>query len=108
MNINPCCICGEMPIIEKISSHWWNATHDECLGEPGINIANAPSADHAIEKWNKWQKRIARREVAIIRVDMIAAEHNVHLTAFGVQPSESIPLQLPLFADDLSATNGGR
>ena len=37
-----------------------------------------------------------------------AVEHGVHLTAFGVQPSESIPLQIPMFADDLSAINGGR
>ena len=37
-----------------------------------------------------------------------AAQQNVHLTAFGDQPSASIPLQIPMFADDLSAINGGR
>lgn len=108
MNINPCAICGEMPIIEKISSHWWNATHDECDGEPGISMVNSPSANHAVKKWNQFQKKIARREVAIIRVDWLAAEQSMHLTAFGGQPSRSIPLQLSLFADDPSAKHGGR
>lgn len=38
----------------------------------------------------------------------VCAEQNVHLTAFGGQPSESIPLQMPLFADDLFVSIGGR
>jgi hypothetical protein len=37
-----------------------------------------------------------------------AAQQNVHLTAFGDQQSESIPLQMPLFAEDLPAKHGGR
>ena len=97
-----------MPIIEEISRNYWNATHDECLGEPGVSICNSRSAYQSISAWNKWQKRVARREVAIIRVDWLAAEQNVHLTAFGVRPSALIPLQLSLFADDLTATIGGR
>lgn len=41
------------------------------------------------------------------RVSMWAAQQRVHPTAFGVQPPASYPLQLSLFADDLSATFGG-
>ena len=108
MEINPCAICGAMPIIEEISRNYWNATHHECLGEPGVSICNSRSADQSISAWNKWQKRVARREVAIIRVDWLAAEQSMHLTAFGDQQPASYPLQLPLFADDLSATYGGR
>ena len=108
MNINPCAICGEMPIIEEISPHWWNATHDECAGEPGVSICNSASADRVILAWNKFQKKVARREVPIIRMDWIAAEQSVHLTAFGTGGRGAIPLQLSLFADDLSAKIGGR
>ena len=107
MKINPCTICGAMPIIEEISRNYWNATHHECLGEPGVSICNSRSADQSISAWNKWQKRVARRKVAIIRVDWLAAEHSVYPTAFGVQQPASYPLQLSLFADDLSATFGG-
>lgn len=37
----------------------------------------------------------------------MSAQHSVHLTAFGVQPAASYPLQLSLFADDPSAIHGG-
>ena len=97
-----------MPIIEEISRNYWNATHHECLGEPGVSIANSLSADQSIIAWNKWQKRVARREVAIVRVDWLAAEHSVHLTAFGDQQSAFYPLQLSLFADVPSTIIGGR
>lgn len=36
------------------------------------------------------------------------AQQSMHLTAFGDQQPASYPLQLPLFADDLAATIGGR
>jgi len=97
-----------MPIIEEISRNYWNATHHECLGEPGVSMINSPSADHAIKKWNQFQKKLARREVAIIRADWLAAEQYVHLTAFCDQQPQSIPLQLSLFADVPPATIGGR
>jgi len=41
-------------------------------------------------------------------IEYTYAEQNVRLTAFGVRPSKSIPLQLSLFADDLFAAIGGR
>lgn len=102
MSVNPCYFCGATPIIEEVSPNYWNATHHECLGEPGVSICNNAFADHAINAWNKWQIKMA------VEFPRNAAEQNVHLTAFGVQPSRSIPLQLSLFADDLSATIGGR
>jgi hypothetical protein len=68
MKMIPCYICGEMPTIEKISNTWWNADHEVCDGEPGVSIANAPSADRAVEKWNKWQVKIASGKAAVIRV----------------------------------------
>ena len=37
-----------------------------------------------------------------------AAQQSVHLTAFGAGGRGAIPLQLSLFADDQSATIGGR
>ena len=37
-----------------------------------------------------------------------AAQQSLHMTAFGVQKSASIPLQLSLFAEVPSATIGGR
>ena len=42
------------------------------------------------------------------RVAKWAAQQSVHLTAFGDQQPVFYPLQMSLFADDLSATNGGR
>ena len=108
MKINPCTICGEMPIIEEISRNYWNATHHECLDEPGVSICNSRSADQSISAWNKWQKRVARGEVAIVRIDWLTAEHRVHPTAFGVQPPASYPLQASLFAEVSPATHGGR
>ena len=38
----------------------------------------------------------------------VGVQHNVHLTVFGAGGRDTIPLQLPLFADDLSATIGGK
>lgn len=42
------------------------------------------------------------------RIAQWAAQQSVHLTAFGVQPPASYPLQLSLFADVPPATIGGR
>ena len=65
--------------------------------------------------WNEEEKRrvvpnpgytVTRSAESLIK-RMNAAEQSVHPTAFGVGTQSKIPLQLSLFADDLSATFGG-
>jgi len=60
MQIKPCFFCGQLPKIERISKHWFNATHETCNDQPGVSIANNPSADHAIIAWNKWQEKMKK------------------------------------------------
>jgi hypothetical protein len=47
-------------------------------------------------------------DVEVVSANSEAAEHRMHLTAFGVGTAAVIPLQASLFADDQPATIGGR
>lgn len=92
---------GDNAWIQSANVHYAGGGMSEPLSKFYVCETRQEAITKVLKRVESYSKNYAPR------VSMWAAKQRVHPTAFGVQPHMSYPLQLSLFADDLSATFGG-
>jgi hypothetical protein len=92
---------GDNAWVQSASVQYAGGGMAEPLSKGRMYTTRQEAVTEALKRVESYSKNYAPR------VSMWAAQQRVHPTAFGVQPPASYPLQLSLFADDLSATFGG-